>query len=60
MAFRVGSSTEELDLARSALEVSGSQVLYEAEGGCSRSVHVLDPDGNEIEGGCRQWRRRWS
>jgi catechol-2,3-dioxygenase len=31
------------------LEGSGSPVLYEAERGSSRSVHVLDPDGNEIE-----------
>ncbi len=49
VAFKVGSSLKEFDLARSALEVSGSQILYEAERGFSRSVHVLDPDGNEIE-----------
>jgi len=49
VAFKVGSSTEEFGLARSWLERSGSPVLYEAERGSSRSVHVLDPDGNEIE-----------
>jgi catechol 2,3-dioxygenase len=49
VAFRVGSSTEEFGLVRSLLERSGSPVLYEAERGSSRSVHVLDPDGNEIE-----------
>jgi catechol-2,3-dioxygenase len=45
----VGSSLEEFGLARSLLDESGTPVLYEAQRGLSRSVHVLDPDGNEIE-----------
>lgn len=49
VAFKVGSSLEEFGLARSLLDESGSPVLYEAQRGLSRSVHVLDPDGNEIE-----------
>jgi catechol-2,3-dioxygenase len=49
VAFKVGSSTEEFGLARRLLEGSGSPILYEADRGFSRSVHVLDPDGNEIE-----------
>jgi catechol 2,3-dioxygenase len=49
VAFKVGSSVQEFGLARRSLELSGSPVLYEAERGFSRSVHVLDPDGNEIE-----------
>ncbi|HUE07124.1 MAG TPA: VOC family protein [Acidimicrobiales bacterium] len=49
VAFKVGSSAEEFGQARSLLEWSGSPVLYEAERGFSRSLHVLDPDGNEIE-----------
>ena len=49
MAFKVGSSLEEFGLARRLLEKSGTPVLYEAQRGFSRSVHVLDPDGNEIE-----------
>jgi catechol 2,3-dioxygenase len=49
VAFKVGSSVEEFGLARSLLEASGAPVLYEAERGFSKSVHVLDPDGNEIE-----------
>jgi len=49
VAFKVGCSIEEFGLVRRVLEVSGSPVLYEAERGFSRSVHVLDPDGNEIE-----------
>ena len=49
VAFKVGSSLEEFGLARSVLDESGTPVLYEAQRGFSRSVHVLDPDGNEIE-----------
>ena len=49
VAFKVGSSLEEFGLARSLLDESGTPVLYEAQRGLSRSVHVLDPDGNEIE-----------
>ena len=49
VAFKVGSSLEEFRLARSVLDESGTPVLYEAQRGFSRSVHVLDPDGNEIE-----------
>lgn len=49
VAFKVGSSIEEYCLARSLLEESGSPILYEAERGSSKSVHALDPDGNEIE-----------
>ena len=49
VAFKVGSSLEEFGLARSFVDESGTPVLYEAHRGFSRSVHVLDPDGNEIE-----------
>jgi len=49
VAFKVGDSIEEFNLARESLGASGTLVLYEAKRGFSRSVHVLDPDGNEIE-----------
>ena len=49
VAFKVGGSLEEFGLARSLVRESGTPVLYEAQRGFSRSVHVLDPDGNEIE-----------
>lgn len=49
VAFKVGSSLEEFGLARNLLDESGTPVLYEAQRGFSMSVHVLDPDGNEIE-----------
>jgi catechol 2,3-dioxygenase len=49
VAFKVGSSLEEFGLARSLLDESGTPVLYEAQRGFSRTLHVLDPNGNEIE-----------
>ncbi len=49
VAFKIGSSAEELRLARSVLETEKTPVLYEAERRFARSLHVLDPDGNEIE-----------
>ena len=49
VAFKVGSSAEALRLAREALHASTTPVLYEAERTHTHSVHLLDPDGNEIE-----------
>ncbi len=49
MAFKVGESVETLSVVRNVLNASGTPVLYEAERTFSKSVHVLDPDGNEIE-----------
>jgi catechol 2,3-dioxygenase len=49
VAFKIGSSPEELRLARRVLEEERNPVLYEAERSFTRSLHVLDPEGNEIE-----------
>ena len=49
VAFKIGSSADEFGIARSELCGSGSHILYEAERGFAKSVHVLDPDWNEIE-----------
>ena len=49
VAFKIGSSAEELRLARSVLEKERTPILYEAERRFTRSLHVLDPDRNEIE-----------
>jgi catechol 2,3-dioxygenase len=49
VAFKIGNSIEEFDSARGLLGTSGTPVLYEATRGFSRSVHLLDPDRNEIE-----------
>jgi len=35
--------------ARSVLDASGTQCLYEVDWAFAKSVHVLDPDGNEGE-----------
>jgi catechol-2,3-dioxygenase len=32
-----------------ALHASGTPILYEADRAFTKSLHVLDPDGNEIE-----------
>ena len=49
VAFKVGESVKTLSLVRKALDASGTPVLYETERAFTKSVHVLDPDGNEIE-----------
>jgi catechol 2,3-dioxygenase len=49
VAFKVGDSVEVLSLVRKVVLAAGTPVLYEAERTFTRSVHVLDPDGNEIE-----------
>jgi catechol 2,3-dioxygenase len=49
VAFNVGSTPDALRLAREVLHASRAPVLYEAERAFTKSVHLLDPDGNEIE-----------
>jgi glyoxylase I family protein len=49
VAFKIGNSTAEFNQARCVLDASEVPILYEAERASSRSVHVLDPDRNEIE-----------
>ena len=49
VAFKVGESVETLSVIRNVLNASGTPVRYEAERTFTKGVHVLDPDGNEIE-----------
>lgn len=49
VAFKVGSSEETLRLVREVLHSAGTTVLYEARRAFTKSIHVLDPDENEIE-----------
>ncbi len=49
VAFEIGRSAEELREARSVLDASGTPCLYGADRAFAKSVHVLDPDGNEVE-----------
>jgi catechol-2,3-dioxygenase len=49
VAFKVGTSAGEFGRARSELHDSGTHILYEADRTFTKSMHVLDPDGNEVE-----------
>jgi catechol 2,3-dioxygenase-like lactoylglutathione lyase family enzyme len=49
VAFKIGRSAEEFRHARSVLDAAGTRCLYEADRAFAKSVHVLDPDGNEVE-----------
>jgi catechol 2,3-dioxygenase len=49
VAFRVASSAEAFASVQKMLHDSRTPVLYEADRGFAKSVHVLDPDGNEVE-----------
>jgi len=49
VAFKVGNSVEALSLVRKLLLAAGTPLLYETERILTKSVYVLDPDGNEIE-----------
>jgi catechol-2,3-dioxygenase len=49
VAFKVGSSAEELDDVRCDLEAAGIEIVREADRAFTSSVHVHDPDDNEIE-----------
>ncbi|MGZ6908744.1 MAG: VOC family protein [Acidimicrobiia bacterium] len=49
VAFKIGDSLDELDSVKSELEAAGIAILYEAERAFTTSLHMLDPDQNEIE-----------
>lgn len=49
VAFKVGGSCEQLSSMKIVLEASGVPILYEADRTFTKSVHLLDPDGNEVE-----------
>ena len=49
VVFKFGDSVGEPSLVRKVLIAAGRPVVYEAERTFRKSVHVFDPDGNEIE-----------
>lgn len=49
VAFKIGDSREEFDSVRSHLDSAGVETLYTAERAFTTSVHLRDPDGNEVE-----------
>ena len=49
VAFKVGDSLEEYCSAEAHLESAQIAVLYKAERTFTKSMHVYDPDRNEVE-----------
>jgi catechol 2,3-dioxygenase len=49
VAFKVGDSRNELSSVESDLDSAGIAILYTAERSFTESLHLHDPDGNEVE-----------
>ena len=49
IAFRIGDSLEEFSSMEAELDRAGIPILYVADRDFTKSLHVLDPDGNEVE-----------
>lgn len=49
VAFKIGDSCDDFDAMRSHLASAGIDILYAAERNFTTSLHLHDPDGNEIE-----------
>jgi len=49
IAFKVGDSRDELSSVESDLDSAGIAILYKAERSFTQSLHLHDPDGNEVE-----------
>jgi catechol 2,3-dioxygenase len=49
VAFKIGDSIQEFQTAKTELEVSDIGILYEADRTFTKSMHLHDPDGNEVE-----------
>ena len=49
VAFKIGDSRESFDSMHSRLDSAGIDILYTAERDVTTSLHLHDPDGNEVE-----------
>jgi catechol 2,3-dioxygenase len=49
IAFKIGDSLEELCSVKSDLDAAGIAILYAADRAFTKSLHLHDPDGNEVE-----------
>ncbi len=49
VAFKIGDSRADFDSMRSRLDSAGIDTLYTAERAFTTSLHLPDPDGNEVE-----------
>jgi catechol 2,3-dioxygenase len=49
VAFKIGDSIDEFRSAKTELEATEVEIIYEADRAFTKSMHVHDPDGNEVE-----------
>ena len=49
VAFKIGDSLDEFCVAKTELEARNVEILYEADRRFTKSMHMHDPDGNEVE-----------
>jgi catechol 2,3-dioxygenase len=49
VTFKVGDSLDEFRRVKAALDAAGIAALYEADRAFTKSLHVEDPDGHEVE-----------
>jgi catechol 2,3-dioxygenase len=49
VAFKIGDTLEEYCSAEAHLESAHIAILYTAERTLTKSLHLYDPDGNEVE-----------
>jgi catechol 2,3-dioxygenase len=49
IAFKIGDSDEQFSSMKADLDAAGAPILYVADRAFTKSVHLLDPDGNEVE-----------
>jgi catechol 2,3-dioxygenase len=49
VAFKIGDTYEQFSSMKADLDAEDVAILYEADRDFTKSVHLLDPDGNEVE-----------
>jgi catechol 2,3-dioxygenase len=49
VAFKIGDSLQEFQSAKTELEATDVEIIYEANRAYTKSLHLHDPDGNEVE-----------
>jgi catechol 2,3-dioxygenase len=49
VAFKIGDTYDQFSSMKADLDAEGVPILYEADRAFTKSVHLLDPDGNEVE-----------
>jgi catechol 2,3-dioxygenase len=49
VAFKIGNSIDEYQSAKTELEAADIEIIYEADRAFTKSMHLHDPDKNEVE-----------